>query len=679
MEVGWAMPGSRRASYDAPAMPTAQACVAALHSDCAHCYLSTLPPATSPAMSFPLIGFSTALLSLAVSLGAAQPPSGTLDDDAREPIVLAVDLTDVAHRVFRVHEELPVAPGPLTLLYPQWLPGNHAPTGPLSALGGLTIRGNGQRIEWRRDPVDLFAFHVDVPAGVTRLAVDFQFLSPTERRQGRIVATPEILGLQWNTVLLYPRGRDADAILFAPQVTLPTGWHFATALEDAGTQGAVTRFGPVALDALVDSPLFAGRHFRRFDLDPGAERPVHLNVFADAARLLDAKPEIIASHRKLVEQADRLFGARHYPRYEFLLALSDRFSGIGLEHAASSENATFPSYLVDPQRVVGRDLLAHEYSHAWNGKFRRSAGLATPNFNVPMQSGLLWVYEGQTQYWGYVLAARAGMLGAAQVRDALALVAATYDHREGRVWRSLGDTTMQPAIGYREPLAWPDWQRNRDYYSEGQLVWLDVDTRIRELSGGRRSLDDFAHRFFGVQGDRMPLTYTLDEIVATLERVQPGGWAAFLRERIDGHGPGAPLDGLIRAGWKITYAAEPSAYQRDDLKHRHIADFSYSLGFSVSTETDRFEQVLWDSPAFDAGIASGMTLVAVDGIDWSEDELKAAVIAAGKGGGPIDLLVKNLDHYETLRLDYHGGLRYPRLERVEGTPDRLADILAPRR
>ncbi len=628
-------------------------------------------------MRFPSVCLFVALLCGAVSTHAAVP--APLEKPYPGTIDLAVDLTDLAHRVFRVHEELPVTPGPLTLLYPQWLPGNHAPTGPLPALAGLVIRANGERIEWRRDRIDRYAFHVEVPAGVSRLSVDFQFASPTERSQGRIVATPEILGLQWNTVLLYPAGHDASAITFAPKVTLPVGWRFATSLDDTRTTGASTVFQPVALDRLVDSPLYAGKYFRRFDLDPGAERPVHLNVFADAAHLLDAKPEILEPHRKLVEQAGRLFGAGHYPRYEFLLALSDRFSGIGLEHLASSENATFPKYLVDAGRFVGRDLLAHEYTHSWNGKFRRPAGLATPNFNVPMQSDLLWVYEGQTQYWGYVLAARAGMLNAAQVRDALAIVAATYDHREGRAWRSLGDTTAQPAISYRQPLAWPDWQRSRDYYSEGQLIWLDVDTRIRELSRGRRSLDDFARRFFGVQGDRVPVTYAFDDVVAALEAVQPGGWAGFLHERIDGHGPGAPLDGLARSGWKLVYADEPTAYQRDDMKRHRIVDFDYSLGFSVSTETDRFDRVLWDSPAFEAGIASGMTLVAVNGIDWNEDELNAAVVAAQKDGVPIDLLVRDLDHYETLRIDYREGLRYPRLERVEGTPDRLADILAPRR
>lgn len=625
--------------------------------------------------------FSCACL-LAALLGAAAPGRATPDPSgAADPgtIELAVDLTDLAHRVFRVHERLPVEPGPLTLLYPKWLPGNHAPTGPLQALAGLVLRANGERVEWRRDRRDPYAFHLVVPDGATHLDIEFQFASPTARDQGRIVATPEILGLQWNTVLLYPAGRRADAIRFAVTVTLPAGWRFATSLDVAQTRAASTTFRPLTLDRLVDSPLYAGRHFRRFDLAPGAARPVHLNVFADAARLLDAKPEILEPHRRLVEQAGRVFGSGAYARYEFLLVLSDRLSRIGLEHLASSENATFPTYLIDPKRVAGRDLLAHEYAHSWNGKLRRPAGLATPDFNAPMDSELLWVYEGQTQYWGYVLAARAGLLSPALVREALALVAARYDHREGRVWRSLGDTTAQPAIAYREPIAWPDWQRGRDYYSEGQLVWLDVDTRLRESSRGRRSLDDFARRFFRVAGDRVPSTYTFDDVVAALEAVQPGDWARFLRERIDGHGPGAPLDGLARAGWKLAYADTPGPYLRDEMKRARVSDFSYSLGFRVSTADDRITEVLWDGPAFEAGLASGMTLVAVNGIDWNEDELEDAVRQARAGGAPIELLVRNLDHYETLRIDYRGGLRYPRLERIQGTRDRLGEILAERR
>lgn len=619
----------------------------------------------------------------------AQPPSAAMpvvpvaaDTDTDYPgvLTLAVDVSDVERRVFRVRESIPVAPGPLTLLYPKWLPGNHAPTGPIEQLAGLTIRAGGERLAWWRDPVDLHAFHLDVPAAVDRLDVEFQFASPLDPAQGRIVATPAIVGLQWNTVALYPAGHAANRIRVEPSLRMPEGWQFGSALEVAARDGATTRFAPVTLETLIDSPVFAGRHFRRFDLDPGAAQPVHLNVVADAALLLDASPAMLEAHRELVRQAYRLYGGPRYEHYDFLLALSDTFARIGLEHHRSSENATFREYLTDPLRIAGRDLLAHEFTHSWNGKYRRPAGLATANYSIPMQGSLLWVYEGQTQYWGHVLAARAGLWTPEQAREALALVAATYDHREGRAWRSLADTTAQPALAYRKPLAWPSWQRAQDYYSEGQLIWLDADTKLRELSGGRRSLDDFARAFFGgADGKAIVSTYAFDDVVAALQAAQPYDWAGFLRERVDGHGPGAPLDGLARGGWRLVYTDVPNVVQEDDLRRRKAVDFNWSLGLSLAGDDGRITEVLWDSPAFKAGLAASMRVVAVDGEAYSGEVLRRAVADAKGGATPIELLIRDVDRYRSVRLDYHEGVRVPHLERVAGTPDRLGDILAPRR
>jgi len=595
-------------------------------------------------------------------------------------IALAVDLTDLDRRVYRVSQQIPVEPGPLTLLYPKWLPGNHAPVGPIEQLAGLSISGAGQRIGWRRDPTDMHAFHLQVPTGVSELDLTFQFASPLDTTQGRVVVTPQMLGLQWNTVLLYPAGRPAGAIRFVPRITLPADWQFATSLETAAIEGARIRFAPVTLETLVDSPLFAGRHARRFDLHGRGQSHVRLNAFADAPRFLDADPDVLDAHRRLVVQADRLFGARPFDRYDFLLALSSQFSGIGLEHLRSSENATYREYLSDPRRFSGRDLLAHEYVHAWNGKFRRPADLATSNFNEPMHGSLLWVYEGQTEYWGVVLAARSGLWSDQQAREAIADIAASYAHREGRVWRSLADTTNQPIIAYRRALAWPSWQRARDYYSEGQLVWLDVDTRLRELSRGRRSLDDFARAFFAAPTAPAAVsTYTFDDVVNALERLHAFDWRGFLRERIDDHGGVAPLDGLTRGGWKLVYRDAPSAYENELAARRGVADFRYSLGLRVATQSGRIEEVLWDSPAFSAGLAAGMTLVAVDGVEFDADTLRRAIAAATTGSGTLDLLVRNFDRYRTARIEYRGGLRHPHLERISGTPDRLGDILAPRR
>ena len=623
------------------------------------------------------------VLILAAALGTdsaiAQSITAPADTAYAGNIVLNVDLTDLSRRIFRVHEEIPVVPGAMTLLYPQWLPGNHSPTGPIEQMVGLTISANGQRIEWRRDPVEVFAFHVDVPAGASKLVLDFQFVSPLDRDEGRIVVTPEIIGLQWNTVLLYPAGHYSSQITLEPTIKLPSGWQFGTALETANAEAENTRFKPTSLEMLIDSPLFAGKYFKRFDLAPNATPPVHLDVVADAAKYLDAKPEILVTHLALVQQAYKLYGAQHYAHYDLLLALSDNFSGIGLEHGQSSENGTFREYLTDPKKFAGRDLLAHEYTHSWNGKFRRPADLWTPNFNVPMRDSLLWVYEGQTQYWGNVLAARAGMLTVEQARESLAQVAATFDHREGRVWRNLQDTTFQPILAYKRSMPWSNWQRMQDYYSEGELIWLDADTKIRELSGGKRSLDDFAHAFFGVENGRIaPLTYTFDDVVKTLDGVQKFDWATFLHTRLDGHGPGAPLDGIARAGWKLVYTDKPNLYGEDVQKLRKFADFSYSLGLNLSSKDGRISDVLWNGPAFNAGLAAGMKLIAVNGINFSSDELKDAITAAKGNAKPIDVLIENLDHYDTLHIDYHDGLRYPHLERVSGRKDRLSDILAAR-
>ncbi len=627
----------------------------------------------------PLLALLLAAPLFFVSSTQAQAPQLS-DEPYPGTLTLAVDATDTARRIFRVEEEIPVSAGPLSLHYPQWLPGNHGPTGPIEQLAGLSFSVDGKALPWQRDPEDMYTVNVQIPAGATRLKAQFQFLSPLDGSQGRVVVTPEIIGLQWNAVVLYPAGYAARKIQVQPSLKLPEGWQFGSALQVRKQIGASTDFEPVSLETLVDSPLFAGKYFQRFDLDAGGKLPVHLNVVADTPQQLQAKPEILASHRALVQQAYRLFGSAHYARYDFLLALSDRFSGIGLEHHQSSENGTDSDYLTNPDLIAGRELLAHEYTHSWNGKFRRPADLWTPHYNTPMRNSLLWVYEGQTQYWGAVLAARSGMLSIEQTREALAMTAAAYDHREGRVWRNLQDTTNQPIIAYRRSLAWASWQRARDYYPESQLIWLDVDSLIREKSVGKRSLDDFARAFFGVENGRIePLTYTFEDLVAALDRVQPNDWASFLRARVDGHGPGAPLDGLNRSGWKLVYTDQPNIYGRNAQQQSKSADFSYSLGLTVSRNDMRITDVLWDSPAFKAGLASSMTLVAINGLSASAQALEQAIIDAQKTGAAITLLVNNQDHIDSVRIDYRDGLRYPHLARIPGTPDRLGAILSARK
>src|SRR6476620_2612700 len=515
-------------------------------------------------------------------------------------ITLQVDATDLGQRIFRVRETIPVAAGALTLLYPQWLPGNHSPSGPIDKLAGLRITAAGKPLAWKRDPLNVYAFHIDVPEGVSSIQADYQFLTPTEGAQGRVVMTPNMLNLQWNAVVLYPAGHFAHRIQYDASVTYPAGFTAATALDIAQRAasrggGDVVHYTPVPLDILVDSPVYAGRYFRQIDLAPGAKVPVRLNVVADAPKYLETKPEQLAQHRALVTQALKLYGAQHYDHYDFLFSLSDQMSGNGLEHQRSSEDGEDSNYFTDWDAKVGfSDLLAHEYTHSWNGKYRRPADLWTPNYNVPMQDSLLWVYEGQTQYWGNVLTGRSGMRPAQASLDALALVAATYrDNRPGLGWRAVQDTTNDPIISQRRPKPYRNYQLSEDYYSAGQMIWLEADVRIRTLTHGKKSLDDFAHAFFGINDGQwqQQATYTFDDVVKTLDGVVHDDWATFLRDRLDGK---VPLTGGIEAGgWKLVYGDEPNAYAKGLAKDaKGAADFVYSLGLSVGKD-GKIGEVRW--------------------------------------------------------------------------------------
>ena len=634
---------------------------------------------------------SVAAVSLLVSapaLAQIQPaPASPAIEAPRDvpytagPIQIFVDATDTDRRIFEVRQTLPVdRAGPLTLHYPAWLPGNHAPRGPIEQMAGLTITAAGKPVEWTRDPVDMYAFHLTVPQDVKRLDISFQFLSPTETRMGRVVVSPDLLNLQWNAVALYPAGYFARQIKAQASLRLPEGWQFGTALETDQVKDGIVQFKPTDFDILVDSPVFAGRYFKRIDLDPGGPVPVRLNMIADRAALLEANPDQIAAHRNMVQQAYKLFGSYQYDHYDFLLALSDKMSGIGLEHHRSSENGTSPTYFTEWDKTpAGRDLLAHEFVHSWNGKYRRGSDLWTATFNVPMRNSLLWVYEGQTQYWGNVLAARSGLLSKQQGLESLAMVAAAFDNRAGRIWRSLADTTNDPVIAARKPLSWRSWQRSEDYYSEGQLIWLDVDTLIRERSGDKRSLDDFAKAFFGGKsGTFEPKTYDFAEVVATLNAVEPYDWASFLTTRLEGRSPGAPLDGLARGGYRLVYTPVPTEFFKASEARRKSVDLSYSIGL-VLEKDGMVIDVAWGGPGFKAGLITGSQIIAVGGVAYDVEGLKAAITAATDPARPVELLVRSGERYRTLKLDYSGGLRYPRLERNAKTPARLDAIYTSRK
>jgi predicted metalloprotease with PDZ domain len=594
---------------------------------------------------------------------------------------VAVDASDLERRIVRVHESLSGISAHTVLLYPQWLPGHHAPEGPIDRLAGLRISANGVPVAWTRDTVDVFAFHVQTAPGVTSIDIDFDYLSPTSPKVGRIEVSRDLLILEWANVVLYPAGYFVRQIPVEASVTLPADWQFASALEPASAGGAKTTFKEVNLETLIDSPMYAGRYTARFDLDPASSAPVHLDLFADRAELLVAKPEQLQAYRSLVQQAYKLFGAHHYAHYDFLYSLSDQVEQNGLEHHQSSEDGAAPTAFTEWDKLAyARDLLPHEFTHSWNGKFRRPADLWTANYNVPMRDSLLWVYEGQTQYWGQVLAARSGLWSKQEALDQLALTAALYEVQTGHKWRPLQDTTNDPIINPRRPMSWRDWQRFEDYYAEGALIWLDADTLIRERSQGKRSLDDFARAFFGINdGSFTIVTYTFNDVVHALNSVEPYDWAAFLRQRLDAVDKPPPLDGLRRGGYKLVYSDTPSDFQKARDAGRKRLSLLFSIGAEIDDKDGTVLLAIWNSPAFRAKLTEGAQILAVNGAAYSSDILKNAITEAKGTKLPIELILKVEDRFRVANLDYHDGPRFPHLEREGAGPARLDDIVAARK
>lgn len=597
-------------------------------------------------------------------------------------IDLKVDVSDTTRKVFRVTETLPVTPGPLVLSLPKWIPGEHSPSAQIVLMSGFSITADdGRRLAWRRDPVEMTAFHVDVPPGVQSLTIRLE--QPTAQPGGpvRIAVTPNLVLLKWTAVALYPAGYEVGRIRVRPTLTVPAGWSLATALDGAETTGATTRFAATSFETLMDSPVYAGRHKAVFDLDPGSPRPVRLNVFADAPKDLKATPAQVAIHRRLVQQADRLFGgARNFDHYDFLLSLNPTVGYLGAEHQRSSENGYSSAgyFTAWDTAFSGRDILAHEYVHAWNGKHRRPADLWTPDYTTPMRNSLLWVYEGLTEYYGDTLATRSGLYSPEQMRQRLALIAANAQATPGRGWRDLRDTTNAYIMNSAGGTGSTSWLRALDYYEEGQLLWLDVDTLIRERTNGAKSLDDFARAFFGVDdGDMNVSTYDVEDVVDALNAVAPYDWAGFLDARLDAHDR-APLDGLTRSGWRLVFETRPSAYVTAYEKTAEASLLTFSLGAEIGWD-GAVKETLWDGPLFRAGVIAGTRIVKVAGGPYTPEALRAAIAAAAKSGSPpITLSVKADDRVRVVRVPYHGGLKYPRLKRLTQTPDRLEQILSAR-
>ena len=600
---------------------------------------------------------------------------------AQTAITLSVDLTDAPRKILHAMEVMPVTAGPLTVVYPKWIPGEHGPTGPIENMTGFFITANGQPVKWERDKVDMFAYHLTVPQGVTKLEMKIDFLASSSLSGFSAGgSTSENLALlSWNTLLVYPADTNAIDVMFTPSITIPVGWQFGTALDKDGGSGQSTTFKTVSLEQLIDSPVLAGRYFREIPLAPEITPKHYLDMAADGPEEIDLSKEHIADFDRLVRETGALYKSRHYGSYHFLVTLSNEVAHFGLEHHQSSDDrVTATTFTDDREFVLDGLLLPHEFTHSWNGKYRRPVGLATSNYQKPMEGDLLWVYEGLTEYLGDVLAARCGIWTPDQYKQRLSTIAAEYDNRPGRTWRDIQDTATSAQIFYDDASGWDNWRLNVDYYDEGELIWLDVDTTIRKMTGGKKSLDDFVAKFHGLGGNTGPkvVPYTFEDVVAGLNGVVANDWTTFLRSRLDSNAYQAPLGGLENGGYKLAYSDKPNAWSAMADAQSETFNFWYSIGLHAG-RSGTVSDVLKGGVADKAGFGPGMKIIAVNGRGYTSDVLKAAIHDATGSGPSIELIVENTGFYKVIKLDYHGGERYPQLERVSSIPDRLGDILKP--
>jgi len=602
---------------------------------------------------------------------------------AQNPAHLDVDLREAPRHIFHAKLTLPVHPGKLTLVYPKWIPGEHSPIGPIVDLVGLKISAGGKEIAWRRDDVDMFAFDLDVPAGMDTIVASYDYVSPAEASgsRERPSSTEKLAILNWYMVTLYPKGPKTDDLIYTATLRLPAGWKYGTALPVAKDSAEGIEFAPATLTTVIDSPVITGVYLRDFDLSPGQTPPHFVHAVADGPGPLEATAGEVQHLRQLVAETGALWGARHYRRYDFLLTLSDHMPQDGVEHHESSDNRSEEAFFLEPELFETSDLLAHEFTHSWNGKYRRPVGLATPDYQVPMKGDLLWVYEGLTQYYGVMLSARSGITPPGIFRESLAENAAYLNNdRPGRTWRNLQDTAIAAQILYSTSAEWSSWRRGVDYYDEGTLIWLEADTIIRKESGGRKSLDDFCRKFAGGENTGPKLIpYTFEDIVVTMNAVAPHDWRSFFTERLNSHGPGAPLGGIENSGWRLVFNDTPNETGRIGELASQEFDVLYSIGFVVhgsgGEDGDKLLDVIPGAPAANAGLAPGMHLIAVNGRKWSPEILRDAIKKAKTDAAPIELLASNGDFYQTYRVDYHGGERYPHLEQVSGKTDVLSEII----
>jgi predicted metalloprotease with PDZ domain len=618
-------------------------------------------------------------LCVALLVGA---PAWAKESAPARPIELSVDATEAPRKLLHARQVIPAAPGQLTLYYPKWIPGEHSPTGPVTDLSGVKFRAGGKPLAWRRDDVDLFAFHCTVPEGADAVEVALDYLGPTHKEgftSGGSM-TSRLAVLSWNQVLLYPKGHPARDLKVRANLTIPSGWKLGTALPVADRKGDRTQFETVSLETLIDSPVLCGAHFKEVPLGPKDGPPHYLVLACDSAAGLELSPALKGHYERLVAEAGALFGARHYRSYRFLVTMSDHVAHFAEEHHECSDNRMPERFLLDDKyrKLAPAWVLSHEYVHSWNGKYRRPAGLATPDYQQPMRTRLLWVYEGLTEYLGFVLAARSGLHAPALARENLAVIAEWAGNQKGRTWRPLEDTAvMAPRLYFARP-DWASRRRGVDFYDEGALLWLDVDTQIRKLTAGKRSLDDFCRAFFrGTDGSPEVKPYEFKDVVAALDGVARHDWKAFLRKRLEATTAEPPLEGLTGAGWELVYEAKPGDLITAREEEDKVIDLTASVGLLLKDDGTVVD-VVPHKAADKAGVGPGMKLLAVNRRRFSAERLKAAVTATAGGQGKLSLLFENDEYFQTFTPDYRGGARYPRLKRIADKPDLLAKIFKPR-
>ena len=620
-----------------------------------------------------ILWMSVVVIILALPLWSAA-------NEKKAAITLSVDATEAPRKIYHVHESVSVNPGTLTLFYPKWIPGEHGPTGPVVDVAGFKITAGEKTLSWRRDLVEMYAVHCEVPDGVTSLDVSFDFISPPPEAKftAGASASANLAVINWNQVVWYPLSVRPDNITVTPSIRLPQGWKYATALTTKRSSGGLIEFEPVSLTMLIDSPLQSGKYLRKIDITPASGVHHSLDLLSDGEAALQISPQHIAEYKNLVVEANALFGAHHYNHYDFLFTLSDQVAHFGLEHHQSSDDRVGERTLIDRLLFTARaGLLPHEFVHSWNGKYRRPAGLATGDYSTPMKDDMLWVYEGLTEYLGDVLTARSGLYTPEEYRERLAAVAAGLDNRPGRTWRPLQDANDEAQLLYDARIDWDSWRRATDFYDEGELIWLEADVTIRNITKGKKSLDDFCKSFHGGKSDGPELKpYSFDDVVRTLNETALYDWKKFFTTRLTSLSPHAPMGGIEQGGWKLVYRDSMNIYQKASEQSRGRMDCRFSIGAYVGNDGN-LQDVIPGTPAAKAGLAPGMIVVAVNGRKFSPDVFREALKAGMSAPEPLDILATNGEFYATYHIDYHGGERYPYLERNPARKDMITNIISP--